>query len=63
MYQGGYMNEPLEGYIEPDTRLQAIADAWDFCPLARDEMRHSNVTLARLLDALTKEEPDHDSHS
>jgi len=60
MYQGGYMNEPLEGYIELDTRLQAIADAHEAVVLGRQTGDYQWEAVAikqrdTLLDALNED--------
>jgi hypothetical protein len=47
--------------VVPDTRLQAIADAWNEVPadtLWKLAVRYSNEKLADLLDALTQEDAE-----
>ncbi len=47
-----------DGVLVPDTRLQAIADAWNYDDIGqgRYEFRQQWPELADLLDALTAEE-------
>ncbi len=66
-YTGG-LPDPIsflvdDGVLVPDTRLQAIADAWDnhrmACEVGSDSQRMETERLVHhLLDALTKEDTD-----
>ncbi len=51
-------NLKQSGVLVPDTRLQAIADAWNYDDIGqgRYEFRQQWPELADLLDALTAEE-------
>ena len=51
---------PHYGTLTPDSRLRAIADAWNYDDIGqgRHEFRQQWPDLARLLDALSEATPD-----